>query len=102
MLFSLVGDDIAFQNEELLHLPGLEGVVVSLLPDEPCELRVEYGIFPYQTKRTAVRSVSSGELALFELQGLSSGERFQYQVSVRRPGDVDWVLRALHGFTTLK
>lgn len=96
------GDDVAFQNEELLHLPRAHGVVLSLLPDEECELRVEYGLFPYKTRRTEVKSVQAGELALFELNGLTGSERYQYQVSVRRPGDVGWTLRDLHGFSTLK
>lgn len=61
------------KNEELLHLPRADGVILSLLPDEPCELRIEYGHFPDQTQRTEVRSVQAGELALFDLNGLSGG-----------------------------
>lgn len=102
LLVALVADDISFQDEELLHLPGAHGVALSLLPDEACELQVEYGHFPQQTWRTQVQSVAAGQLALFDLKGLRSGERYEYQVSVRRPGDVLWVPRGLHGFGTLK
>ncbi|MFT7518148.1 MAG: hypothetical protein ACI9MC_000275 [Kiritimatiellia bacterium] len=95
-------DDVAFQNGELLHQPRFDGVVLTLLPDEDCELRVEYGHFPHKTKRKLAQPVLAGELATFDLDRLRAGERYQYQVSVRRPGDQLWQQRELHGFETLK
>jgi len=95
------GVEIDFLNAELLHLPRADGVLLTLVPAEPVELQVEYGLFPAKTRLTPISIGRAGELAIIDLDGLRPGTRYQYQVSVRRPGDAFWTARELHGFRTL-
>lgn len=95
------GGEIEFLNAELLHLPRTDGVLLTLVPAEPVEVRVRYGLFASETRSSAVHIGRPGVLLVVDLAGLRPGIRYQYQVSVRSPGDVEWTPRELHGFRTL-
>lgn len=97
------GPRVEFLVEELLTNPTTTSVELSLMPGEPAEFFVEFGLPGSGLPEvTSPMTVGAGERATFRLDGLEPGTRYVYRAHIRRPGQHPFEARAAHAFRTLR
>lgn len=97
---------VQFFNTEFLSHPTTASMTVSLIPAEPAELYVEYGVSPGDyTFSTSPQLFSTEQPAVFVLNNLKPNSEYYYRVRCRSPqtqSGTGFGARAEYSFKTLR